>query len=286
MKKIVSLIFIFLFTCTYSQLFSQKNDSLLFGVKDRVSFEGNPKGMQFVPMGSFEMVTESGKKIISIQAFWMSNEITNKEFREFTDYAKLHGNDSIYWFQKSKNIQENKIIYKYSYKEIAGILIDSMAMPKEYPENSKEYAFYKNYFTDKKFDHYPVVGVSYQSARFYCIWKTNMENLKLKKEGKQLMNDYRIPTDEEWCYAADICKNTKQEHKPEIKKSKSGKKNKLSLHNLFGNVSEWTSTTISDKKKQLRGASWKNKNKNNFVLPENSSNGHTGFRIVRTFIGQ
>jgi len=38
------------------------------------------------------------------------------------------------------------------------------------PENlSKDY---KNYFTDNKYNDYPVVGVSFKLAEYFCIWKT------------------------------------------------------------------------------------------------------------------
>lgn len=51
-----------------------------------------PEGMVFVPQGSFQMKinrnSETKVTNVSVDAFWMSNEITNAEFREFVDWTK------------------------------------------------------------------------------------------------------------------------------------------------------------------------------------------------------
>ncbi len=58
------------------------------------------------------------------------------------------------------------------------------------------------YFCHPAFDNYPVVGVSWKQATAFCIWRTQLLNRKLQEEGEYLVNDYRLPTESEWEYAA------------------------------------------------------------------------------------
>lgn len=58
------------------------------------------------------------------------------------------------------------------------------------------------YFSHPAFGGYPVNNISREGAEMYCNWLTNEVNLVLKKKGKTLINDVRIPTNVEWVYAA------------------------------------------------------------------------------------
>jgi len=58
------------------------------------------------------------------------------------------------------------------------------------------------YFSHPAFGGYPVNNISREGAEMYCNWLTNEVNQVLKKKGKTLINDVRIPTNVEWVYAA------------------------------------------------------------------------------------
>lgn len=243
-------------------------------------YEPAPKGMQFVKQGSFNFIGDSAYKNMSIAPFWMSNEITNEEFREFTDYINTHPADTLHF-----TVFDSVLINKYAIcKQLSEGLIDTFALAKEYPVNSEKYQLYKNYFFDKKFDKYPVVGVSYSGALYFCIWKTQTEINK----NNVLINDYRLPTEEEWFCAAFLTNNNKDEISNEIKPSLSGKSNNLKLFNFYSNVSEWTSKTSNNKLMNLiKGTSWKNEmnlNERKFIN-KNTKAGDIGFRIVRSYKG-
>jgi len=122
-----------------------------------------PKGMVFVPKGSFTVQRDSSPITITISAYWMGNEITNKEFREFYDEIKNTPTDTICMIDLSKLNEGNNrginekikaTIIKSSHSEILSSLMDQSAW------NSvpgKE-----NYFIDPTYDNYPVVGVTCQ----------------------------------------------------------------------------------------------------------------------------
>jgi formylglycine-generating enzyme len=59
-----------------------------------------------------------------------------------------------------------------------------------------------NYFVHPAYDNYPVVGVSWKQARAFCIWRSNMLNDYLEAGGEARVNDFRLPTESEWEWAA------------------------------------------------------------------------------------
>lgn len=124
----------------------------------------------------------------------------------------------------------------------------------------------KMYFSHKGFTQYPVVGVTWEQAQAFCKWRTSLFN-NLSKEGAQ---DYRLPTEAEWEYAArggrasslypwggNYVRDAKgcflANFKPmrgaytddtgsTTMKVGSFAPNNYGLYDMAGNVSEWTST--------------------------------------------
>jgi formylglycine-generating enzyme len=58
------------------------------------------------------------------------------------------------------------------------------------------------YFWHPSFDDYPVVGVSWVQATAFSIWRTDHMNEALRKEGIPDVQEYRLPLETEWEYAA------------------------------------------------------------------------------------
>lgn len=58
------------------------------------------------------------------------------------------------------------------------------------------------YFWHPSYDEYPVVGVNWKQARAFCIWRTQLLNSYLMSNGETMVQDFRLPTESEWEYAA------------------------------------------------------------------------------------
>jgi formylglycine-generating enzyme required for sulfatase activity len=245
------------------------------------SFSQKHKDLTFVPKGSFDIKVTNIQQTISVDNFWMSNEITNKEFRQFFNQIKNRPNDSFEWLDVSsiKNGEMSKAkIIKVAYSDIFNKLMNESAWKSIFEKG--------DYFTNPNYDNYPVVGVTWEGARYYCIWRTNQEFEKLKKQGNQMVMDYRLPTEYEWEYALTFNDSKSFVDSKELHPIDKGDKNKLGLLNLNDNVSEWTCSTGSNDSleyKVVKGSSWKSESKDSqreLVLQGKGAD-YIGFRIVK-----
>jgi hypothetical protein len=87
--------------------------SLFFNMfsQSQKSFDSPPKGMFFVPKGSFIMKFIENKDTVnatvSVDVFWMSNEITNSEYREYVRYVKQHPEELMCWIDLADVVKGN-----------------------------------------------------------------------------------------------------------------------------------------------------------------------------------
>ncbi|MCF8223802.1 MAG: SUMF1/EgtB/PvdO family nonheme iron enzyme [Bacteroidales bacterium] len=58
------------------------------------------------------------------------------------------------------------------------------------------------YFWHPSFDDYPVVGVTWKQATAFSVWRTDFMNSALRAEGMVDVQNYRLPLETEWEYAA------------------------------------------------------------------------------------
>ncbi|NQY11272.1 MAG: SUMF1/EgtB/PvdO family nonheme iron enzyme [Flavobacteriales bacterium] len=111
----------------------------------------------------------------SVKAFWMQqSEVTNLEYRTFLFDLLIKGKKEEFWAAKP----------------------DQEMWVKEYPKGYNQ-PMVDKYFSHESYNNYPVVAVSRKGAEMYCDWLTN--ELKLHTTSSTTM---RLPTSEEWKYAA------------------------------------------------------------------------------------
>jgi formylglycine-generating enzyme required for sulfatase activity len=262
-----------------------------------------------ISMPQFEFVSQitknnSSRNVnISLDAFYISNEITNKEYREFTDWAKENPEEILGKPRKiivKKNPEPGRtkvwtVPYLINMSDLLPSLIDSNAM---YKVDKR----YKDYFTDKKYDDFPVVGVSRNAAEFYCVWLVALERetivlrkgqigpdgIKVKEKSVMMSSPgygyYRIPIELEWEYVARQPYKRKYNNDHQLHKVTEGNTNRWGISHLNDNVSEWVSSP-DDTLSISRGRNWRSgdNSSDRLRIHPDSSSGLIGFRIARTY---
>jgi formylglycine-generating enzyme required for sulfatase activity len=242
-----------------------------------------PKGFQFIPPGEYSVKNDSIEKTYTINAFWMSGEITNKEFRDFVTDLQLNPDSAVFWVDlkqasSQKSEEGNEENYSYYYKRTYSAMLENILTTSLWA-NSKECA---NSFYDEKSDDFPVVGINYRAAKDYCLWRS----IKDKQINNNHLIEYRLPLEIEWEYAASGF--TPDDENITLIKANKGKKNPFGLRNINSNVAEFVNSENSDDFVIIKGSSWRNSiNPNERVsVDPDFRNDATGFRIVMSFVGR
>jgi gliding motility-associated lipoprotein GldK len=128
----------------------------------------------------------------------------------------------------------------------------------------------RQYFNFPCFDDYPAVGISWEQARAFCVWRTEYLKRSLDGAHRYQLEPYRLPTEAEFEYAA---RSGRSENKyPWRQDTPVGDKdcflgnfkpgdgnytqdcylttsrvasfapNEFGLYDMAGNVAEWTSS--------------------------------------------
>jgi gliding motility-associated lipoprotein GldK len=111
-------------------------------------------------------------------------EITNDEYRQFIQY-----------------IEENPDYELSEGATLESLKPDTTVWSSDFTHHYGD-PLLAYYWDHPAFDDYPVVGVSWESAREFTRWRSNFLNSYRKEEGLLPFPSFRLPTEAEWEYAA------------------------------------------------------------------------------------
>jgi gliding motility-associated lipoprotein GldK len=86
-------------------------------------------------------------------------------------------------------------------KDVINVYPDTLAWIHDFTYSFNE-PMTNMYFWHPAYDDYPVVGVTWKQARAFCIWRTQLMNSFLVNVEVPMVQDFRLPTESEWEYAA------------------------------------------------------------------------------------
>jgi len=159
----------------------------------------NPYGMMPIPAGTFHMgqadedpasTQINFNKQITIGPFYMDDtEITNNEYRQFTNFflvdkLTINGFPTVSDADFRANYYPDSTVWVRDFAHHMGDPIQDY------------------YYWHPGYNLYPVVGIDWEAATFFCQWRTAYWNDYRKNEGMREMPSFRLPSEAEWEYAS------------------------------------------------------------------------------------
>jgi formylglycine-generating enzyme required for sulfatase activity len=214
------------------------------------------------------------KNLVTILIFelFFCNLFSQEELN-IKNFAKL--NDSVYIYKYEVSNKLYSDFLKSNEFDKSKIKIDTAQWLKK-EHYSMVYASY--YHNQPAYKNFPVVNISYDAAKLFCLWLKKQYNNNRKKTFKRV--EFRLPTEKEWEFAAkggnpNAIFGWKETDEKNIKTNKSGnyysaKNNELNalkntiienvssfqpngygIYNMSGNVSE-----MVEEKSYVKGGDW------------------------------
>jgi sulfatase modifying factor 1 len=138
----------------------------------------------YIPSERFNYRREIDARKLMYDYYWIDyKRAALRESRDATDHP--------FSMDRSKFIMQDKI----------NVYPDTLAWIHDFTYSFNE-PMTQNYFWHPAYDDYPVVGVSWKQATAFCIWRTQLLNTFLIEMGSEIVNDFRLPTESEWEWAA------------------------------------------------------------------------------------
>lgn len=223
-----------------------------------------------------------------VDLIWDTSEIPDEFYAEVYDNMYIPFDEA---YNGERTIDTDKIIFTYTSLDLNAAARNrdesksrkdfiSQVPVKIYPDTTVwirdfNYSYnepmHNDYFYHEAYSDYPVVGVNWNQAKAFCQWRTLYHNAYRKQRNVERVNEYRLPTEAEWEYAArgglegatypwggPYAKNDRGCFLANFKplrgdyaadqalytvEARSYEPNEYNLYNMAGNVSEWVNSS-------------------------------------------
>lgn len=154
---------------------------------------------------------------------WSTQDYPDQAYAEVMDSMYLPPQ---YWYDGQMKLDVTKLVYQFTWFDAEAAARESQRtrnqfidrapyIKKEeiqiYPDTTvwiKDFVYsynepmHNDYFSHPAYQDYPVVGVSWKQAVAFCNWRTHYKNSYQRSKNKPLVNNFRLPSEAEWEYAA------------------------------------------------------------------------------------
>lgn len=145
----------------------------------------------------FHFRKEVDTRKLNYEFYWFDYQSAAVKSWEETDARK----DGVNMASFGNRPQSMKSRAGYIKKEIINVYPDTLCWLLDFAYSYNE-PMVRSYFSSAMYDHYPVVGVNWKQAKAFCIWRSDMYNNFLESKGMPTTENFRLPTEAEWEYAA------------------------------------------------------------------------------------
>ncbi|MPM06057.1 Hercynine oxygenase [bioreactor metagenome] len=132
--------------------------------------------------------------------YWIDfKAAAKKDFRNpLTDATVKYTEDAASLHNRPQGYNDRSVFIK---SDIINVYPDTLCWVFDFTYSFNE-PMTQNYFWHPAYDNYPVVGVNWKQARAFSIWRTQYMHSYLSSLGQAMVNDFRLPTESEWEWAA------------------------------------------------------------------------------------
>jgi formylglycine-generating enzyme required for sulfatase activity len=137
---------------------------------------------------------------LNFQYYWIDfKAAARKDYRNpLTDAQVKNNEDPAMHRNRPQGYNDRSVFIK---NDIINVYPDTLCWVFDFTYAFNE-PLTQNYFSHVAYDNYPVVGVNWKQARAFSIWRTEYLNNYLRGIGQSIVNDFRLPTESEWEWAA------------------------------------------------------------------------------------
>lgn len=128
--------------------------------------------------------------------YWIDLQAAaRKEFKENASYDYLDASLA----NRPQGMTDRSVYIRH---DKINVYPDTLAWIHDYSYSYNE-PLTERYFWHVAYDNYPVVGVNWNQAKAFCVWRTEKLNNYLKtQKGETTLSEFRLPTEAEWEWAA------------------------------------------------------------------------------------